>query len=437
MMKFKMTGLAIVCYAIYAFTFRPSTTKISSSPEEIPVCVTEKPCVFKTIFEGQQLDTNFYLSTPVNVQESIDEGMIWMSKAQLNNGGWGAGSHSRQDIHDPHAVNADPATTSMVVMSLLRTGNHLNQGIYAKQVKRGVEFLLDAIESTPPNRLTITEERGTQIQQKLGQNIDAVLTAQCLSNLLVDLDEGAYHERVTKALNTCINKIQRLQEQDGSIGGAGWAGVLQSSLANNALEMADKMGAAVDQDAMKKFREYQKNNFDAESGNVNTEKGAGIVLYSVTGSARASAKQARKVKEEIKKARDMGQISKEQEVNQEVLEEIGFSVEEAADYEAAYKVYNSSKVIAQDEHVMDGFGNNGGEEFISYLQTGESLIVNQDIEWQEWYKKMADRLVTIQNNDGSWSGHHCITSPVFCTATTLLTLSVNNDVDLLVSVGNE
>jgi hypothetical protein len=85
--------------------------------------------------------------------------------------------------------------------------------------------------------------------------------------------------------------------------------------------------------------------------------------------------------------------------------------------------------------VLNGFGNNGGEEFMSFLQTGESLIINKDKSWRNWYDATTARLVGIQNNDGSWNGHHCITSPVFCTATALLILSVNNDIEALVAQG--
>lgn len=36
--------------------------------------------------------------------------------------------------------------------------------------------------------------------------------------------------------------------------------------------------------------------------------------------------------------------------------------------------------------------------------------------WESWRSKMSSRLQQIQSADGSWTGHHCITSPVFCTA---------------------
>ena len=45
-------------------------------------------------------------------------------------------------------------------------------------------------------------------------------------------------------------------------------------------------------------------------------------------------------------------------------------------------------------------------------------------------------MMRYQNDDGSWNGHHCITSPVFCTATCLLILSVNNDVERLGRLGS-
>jgi len=84
---------------------------------------------------------------------------------------------------------------------------------------------------------------------------------------------------------------------------------------------------------------------------------------------------------------------------------------------------------------MKGFGNNGGEEFMSFLQTGESLIINNDESWTDWYEQVAANLNNIQNRDGSWNGHHCITSPVFCTATCLMILSINNDIDKLIEQG--
>ena len=405
---------------------------------DISICTTPKGCVFRTIFGEESSDSSFIYQTPEHVENAIQNGLAWIAKAQQSNGGWGAGSHSYQQEINPHAVNTDPATTAMVGMALLRTGSTFSSGEYSRQLNEALDYLLEAVESTPDDRLTITSETNTQIQSKLGQNIDAVMALQFFSNAMDYLDgDNQLKRRVKASMNSCAKKVQKLQDQNGSFKGSGWAGVLQSAMANNALESAQYQGGEVDDDVLEKSREYQKSNYDAESGNVNTTKGAGVVLYSVSGSVRASAKEARKVREEVQKAKKRGILSQNAPITPDNLEQIGYSKDEALRYSTSYKVYESSKTTAQDDAVMTGFGNNGGEEFLSYLQTGESLIINQDEEWKKWYGNISGRLINIQNQDGSWNGHHCITSPVFCTATTLLTLSINNDIDKLVAMGSE
>jgi len=297
---------------------------------------------------------------------------------------------------------------------------------------------MKATEDSDANSYNITELTGTQIQTKLGQNIDVILTAQFLSNVLDHANhDAALKRRIQKNLNICVSKIQRAQDSNGNIAGAGWAGVLQSSFAANALESAQAQGASVDEKKLERSREAQKNNFDAKTGDVKTDMGAGVMLYSVSGSARASAKEARHVEEEITRAKKSGTLNAGAPATAENLEKIGFDKDDAMKYSTAYEVYQSAKVQAQRADVMDGFGSNGGEEFLSYLQTGESMIIGKDTSWQQWYDNISGRMLKIQNNDGSWNGHHCITSPVFCTATSLLILSINNDIESLTKIGQK
>ena len=219
--------------------------------------------------------------------------------------------------------------------------------------------------------------------------------------------------------------------------GAGWAGVLQSSFATNALETAKDKGMDVDEKKLTRAKEYQKSNFDVTTNNAATEDAAGVVLYSVSGSGRASAKEARKAKDVIEKAKQENKLDKAAPVSIDNLKKAGMSESEALRYGSAYKINVAANEQAQQDNVMSGFGSNGGEEFLSYLQTGEGLIMSKDQSWKSWYDNISGRLVRIQNNDGSWNGHHCITSPVFCTATSLLILAVNNDVSKLVSLGGK
>lgn len=427
-----LTAAVVGILSLVASTFSVKTSR-KPYTSSIP-----KGCVFRTVMGEEKSDSFFIYKTPERIATSIDRGLAWVSRAQQDNGGWGAGSHARQDIRDPHAVSSDPATTAMVSMALLRTGNTLTKGSYAAHLRKATEYLLLAVERSTPNSSNITNLTGTQIQSKLGNNIDVVLTSQYLTNLLDHLSNDVpMRNRVKRAVEVCITKIQNAQSADGSMEGSGWAGVLQSSFATNALEAAEAQDLAVDDKALEKAREFQKKNYDSKSGNVNTDMGAGVVLYSVSGSTRASAKEARRVEEEVARAKQDGRLPKSAAPSAANLEKIGFAKDEAIKYATAYEVYNSAKVQAQREDVLSGFGNNGGEEFMSYLQTGESMIIGKDNDWNRWYDNTSGRLLQIQNNDGSWSGHHCITSPVFCTATCLLILSVNNDVERLVKQGEK
>ena len=392
----------------------------------------EKGCVFRTVFGEEPCDSDFIYKTPQNVAKAQTDALKWLAGAQNNDGGWGAGSHARQNVMDPHAVSSDPASTAMVAMALLRCRNTPTDGQYSNQLNKALNYLLASVEASDNNALNITNLQSTQPQVKLGQNIDVVLTSQFLTNILDYVKhDKQLQARVEKNLNKCISKIQRGQNNDGSFQGSGWAGVLQSSLANNALETAQSKGMKVDTVILENSRSFQKGNIDTKTGDVKTELGAGVVLYSVSSTSRASAKEARVAKEQIEVAKKNGTLAEKDEVTVENLRKAGFTEGDAMKYKTAYDVNESAKQQSVRDDVMQGFGNNGGEEFLSYLQTGEGMIMGKDKEWKKWYDNMNGRLLKIQNQDGSWNGHHCITSPVFCTATCLLILSVNNDIERL------
>lgn len=137
------------------------------------------------------------------------------------------------------------------------------------------------------------------------------LTAQYFSNLVAKLSEQHPMKlRCMRALNTCVAMIQRSQQSDGSVQGDGWAGVLQSSFAANALESAKAQGAEVDDESLDLARDYQKANFDVGTGGVATDRAAGVTLYAVSGSSRSSAMEAREVSEVVVQARKSGKVKK-------------------------------------------------------------------------------------------------------------------------------
>ncbi len=432
-MKTKILWLLLPVLGVAAFY--SVTVSDNSYQETARVLTPSEGCVFMTIMGEQSSEDFKVFKSDENLMLSVRDGLSWLADAQLPNGGYGAGSHSAQHVRDPHAVKADPATTAMVAQAFLRSGTTLKRGQYSKNLENAIDFLLETVENTPKKAAHITDVRGTQIQTKLGQNIDAVLTAQLLSNLLDRNLKGIDKRRVERCLDICVAKIESATDVTGRQMGAGWAGVLQSGLATSALEAAQAVGADVNEEVVVRSKNYQKGNYDEKTGNVKTDDGAGIMLYAVSGSVRGSAKEARKAEAAINKAKREGKLDKDAEVNTDNLRKAGLAESEAMEYATSYNVYQSAKKTAQREDVLNGFGNNGGEEFLSFLQTGESLLVNDDEDWKNWYDDMSGRILKIQNEDGSWNGHHCITSPVFCTATSVLLLTVENDIDFLKKVG--
>jgi hypothetical protein len=191
---------------------------------------------------------------------------------------------------------------------------------------------------------------------------------------------------------------------------------------------------AVDTNVIARSKNYQKGNYDTATKSAVTGKAAGVMLYSLSSTTRSSAKEAKKAKMLVDKGRKEGKVAKDEELNEQTLLKSGASPAEAKQLVTAIMINENTKNLSASENVMEGFGSNGGEELISYLMTGESIMVQGDAEeWKKWYSSMSRKIVAIQKQDGSWEGHHCITSPVFCTAAALLILSVQNDLTLAAS----
>jgi hypothetical protein len=180
----------VLSVASYAFTKQFIYQKQTTNPASaVRCCANPAPnhvCVMKTLFglDSHQVAAVNTRHIPEASAAAIKKALNWVAAAQAPDGGWGAGTYNRQDVLDPHAVSTDPATTALVALSLLRTGNTLDTGSYHVALKKATEYLLRAVENWPSSRPYLTTLEGTQPQQKLGQNIDAILTAQFLTNLL-------------------------------------------------------------------------------------------------------------------------------------------------------------------------------------------------------------------------------------------------------------
>jgi hypothetical protein len=146
---------------------------------------------------------------------------------------------------------------------------------------------------------------------------------------------------------------------------------------------------------------------------------AGVELYARAASVGVLQDSVNTGKAREKELRDKAENGKDEKERNEAQQQLG----QIAD---ARKVQEQAQAAVierlDDKQFVAGFGSNGGEEFLSYMTIAESLVLKGGDEWTKWDARMTQNLDRVQNGDGSWSGHHCITGRTFCTATALLVL---------------
>ena len=166
-------------------------------------------------------------------EPDVDRPLKWLVSAQNDNGGWGA------EIKD---AAPDVATTAISTASRSSAwATPCRRGTYAATTKKGVGYIVAAVEKTPKEEIAINAP-GTLPQRKLGRYIDTFLGAQLLSEALPSMPAGKERDRVKAALQSCVSKIERAQRADGSFSPDGWAGVLIDAFATGGLHAGQGRG---------------------------------------------------------------------------------------------------------------------------------------------------------------------------------------------------
>ncbi|MEQ1506937.1 MAG: hypothetical protein ABMB14_32215, partial [Myxococcota bacterium] len=118
----------------------------------------------------------------------------WLLAHQKSDGGWASGSFGTSGAESA----SDAATTAFAVLALHREGAH------PVEVRRGVEWVLRAVETAPEGPRLNTPE-GTQIQYKLGALVDTHLASLMLGEVAPSLP-APLQSRARTALATCVRK---------------------------------------------------------------------------------------------------------------------------------------------------------------------------------------------------------------------------------------
>ncbi|MCI0458682.1 MAG: hypothetical protein L0Z62_17125 [Gemmataceae bacterium] len=365
--------------------------------------------------------------TPKPLSDSVHKGLAYLIGQQHPSGGWAQGGGWRSaaqggrvegpNVEDP----PDVANTCVATLALLRAGHTPRTGDYAPNVARALDFVIGSIERADSESPYVTDLRDTQVQCKIGPYVDTFVSALVLGEARGQMADEKGEGRLGAALDKVVAKMEKHQQADGSWAmGGGWAPVVGQALGSAGLNRAYQSGAKVSEEALDRSEQYARSHYDSSSKTYSGANSAGVPLYGTASHLSSSGKTVanyRAAKAKLRKMAGSAEASKEEQ--QQAAERLKYIEEVEGLHE---ETLAATTAYLKDTEFVSGFGSNGGEEFLSYLNISETLAAKGGQEWEDWDKRMTQNLEHIQNADGCWAGHHCITGRTFCTATALLVL---------------
>ncbi|MFO0869906.1 MAG: hypothetical protein U0935_13310 [Pirellulales bacterium] len=299
--------------------------------------------------------------------EAGRRGVEWLVRALPREGGWGT------DVGMP----ADIGCTALAGLALMSAGSTPRDGVRSRELRQVLAYLVDCVDRMPGDDITAALQ--TQLQNKIGRHAHSFLAALWLSQAVGESPEAGV---VRRALRRLLQVIVAAQTPEGHWGQASWAPTLGTVLGWVALRAAHfaglRVGASPDATAHFLARQLQAQLGQGSGGWMHT-------LY----------KQVTGIR---------------------VLHALG----QDRDPVARQAVAETLRLVTTDN---TAFTQAGGEEYLAFHLITETLQQQGGADWQAWFPVVRDKVLAVQNDDGSWSGAHCITSRTFCTAAALLVLN--------------
>jgi len=303
-------------------------------------------------------------------ERSVQRGDDWLMKTMHRDGGCGV------DIGQP----TDIGCTCMTGLALMAQGNTPVEGPRSREVQRIVSFIVRATENMPSD--DITSQMGTQLQNKIGRHAHSFFAATFLAEVI---GEGWDTEPVRTALKRVVAAIVRSQTAQGHWGDQSWAPMLGTVMGWVSLRAAHyagiRVGGSPDLTAKHLAQQMQ----------VGLAQNQGSWMHTLYKNATGIR----------------------------VLYALGME-----DDPTAKRAFADVKQLVNKDNTA--FSQAGGEEYLAFHLITETMLQKGGDDWATWYPSLRDKIVGVQNSDGSWTGHHCITSRTFCTAAAILVLTAPN-----------
>ena len=299
----------------------------------------------------------------------VRKGLSWLKKTEGRKGGHGA------DISQPDDIGC----SAMVGLALLADGSTPSQGPNKTHLRRIVNYLIGCVDAMPANN--ITSATGTQLQNKIGAQAHTFFALLFLSQVCGEI---GIHKRTHDAVAKLVDTVVKTQSNRGDWGQTSWAPTLGTVMGWTSLRSAHFAGFTV---------------------GGSPDKTADHLMKQMKGSLNAKQHWMHSLYKNATGIRVLYAMGKEDEkVSQRAFKDV-------------------LKLVTRDN---TAFNQAGGEEFLAFHLITETMLQKEGTDWATWFPKVRDKMLDVQNEDGSWTGHHCITSRTFCTAAACLVLSAPN-----------
>ncbi len=317
---------------------------------------------------GNETDLEEFTTASRN---ALRKGTGWLIKAINKDGGAGLDIGTASDV----------ACTGVVGMALMSQGDTPMDGQHRRRQRALMNFLIKRVEGMGSGG-SLQQSR-SQIEGDLGPYATHIFSTICLSQML---GEAPYVDRCRRALQRLEKYVSGNQHRNGSWGDNAWAPQLATACGWVSLRAANFAGISVS-GSSERAGEYLIKTMPK----IGRSWGSGSWYHRLYGTAAG-----------LRVLYAMGRDQEEQA--RTALDDI----------------------LALVEKNNRAFGGAGGEEYLTFHLMTEMLMQKGGDQWVRWYPNVRDKLIDVQNRDGSWTGHHCITSRTFSTACALMVLSAPN-----------
>ena len=299
---------------------------------------------------------------------AVDKGLAWLDRTKIARGGY------RVDIGQAEDIGC----TAMVGLAMLADGSTPTKGPNKRKLQAIVSYLVKKIEVMPASN--ITAKTNTQLQSKIGRQAHSFFALLFLTQIV---GESHLRELTLNSSRKLAQAVTSAQLPNGGWGRESWAPTLGTVMGWTSLRSAHFAG------------------------------------LDVAGSPEKTAEHLIKTME--------SQAARQNWMHQLYKNAAGIRVLYAMQKDDKEIVKTSFRdVLALVNKGNTAFNQAGGEEYLAFHLITETMLQKGGEDWNTWFPKVRDKICDVQNKDGSWTGHHCITSRTFCTAAACMVLSAPN-----------